>query len=35
MWASQYVRSTTGRLLLERLAFNDNQEQEIDKKTVS
>ena len=35
MWASQYVRSTTGRLLLERLAFDDNQEQEIDKKTVS
>lgn len=33
MWASQYVRSRTGRLLLERLAFDENQEQEIDKKT--
>ncbi|XP_020614866.1 methyltransferase-like protein 9 [Orbicella faveolata] len=33
MWASQYVRSRTGRLLLERLAFDDNQEQEIGKAT--
>ncbi|KAJ7374662.1 Methyltransferase-like protein 9 [Desmophyllum pertusum] len=32
MWASQYVRSRTGRLLLERLAEEDNN-QEIDKTT--
>lgn len=35
MWASQYVRSRTGRLLLERLAWEDNNEQEIEKTTVS
>ncbi|XP_078364602.1 protein-L-histidine N-pros-methyltransferase-like isoform X2 [Oculina patagonica] len=33
MWASQYVRSRTGRLLLERLAWEDNNEQEIEKTT--
>lgn len=35
MWASQYVRSRTGRLLLERLAWEDNDEQEIQKVTES
>ena len=33
MWASQYVRSRTGRLLLEQLAEDENH-QEIDETTV-
>ena len=35
MWVSPYVRSRTGRLLLERLAENITHDQEIEKTTVS
>ena len=35
MWVSPYVRSRTGRLLLERLAENDSQELETEKTSVS
>lgn len=35
MWTSQYVRSRTGRLLLEQLAEDENYQQETDKTSVS
>ena len=35
MWTSQYVRSRTGRLLLERLAEEENHHQETDATSVS
>ena len=35
MFASQYVRSRTGRLLLERLAEEENRQKEIDETSVS
>ena len=35
MWVSPYVRSRTGRLLLERLTENDSQELETEKTSVS
>ena len=35
MWTSQYVRSRTGRLLLERLAEDENYQQETDQTSVS
>ena len=35
MWASQYVRSRTGRLLLERLQVAEEENQDIDTKSVS
>ena len=35
MWASQYVRSRTGRLLLERLQVAEEENQDIDTTSVS
>lgn len=35
MWTSQYVRSRTGRLLLEHLAEEENHYQETDRSSVS